>query len=555
MPPRQGKPEQVKSLEATLWEAADRLRSRVDAAEYKHVVLGLIFLKYVSDVFAKRREELRRLVDDPDSDYFMPNDDARASVLEDRDQYTAENVFWVPLEARWKTINRTPAKQPDVGKRVDRAMEAIEARENPTLKGVLPKDYARPAMRPGSGNSSTSSGPSNSSPATRPELFGWPRSHLLKDILGRRLRIFPRQVRHGRGEVGGRVLHACVRGPRCSSICSNRTRAGLRPVLWLGRDVRAVGEVRRGPRRAARRSIDLRPGVEPDDLAAGQDEPGIRGIEANLGAAPADSFHNDLHKDLRADFILANPPFNVSDWGGERLRDDPRWKFGTPPVGNANYAWVQHIAPPPGPERGRRVPVLANGSMSSQPVRRRRDLPGAGRGRPGRLHDRTAAAIVLHAQIPACLWFLTKDKSGKARRSGPGVSPRRPRFGETLFIDASTLGHMVSRTNRELSAVDIARIVDTYHAWRGEDGDIKSYENIPGFCASVALDTIREHQYILTPGRYVGSEAVADDGEPLDVKIARLTTEIREGFAKRAELQAKVLTGLCPSPPSRVGGG
>ena len=255
----------------------------------------------------------------------------------------------------------------------------------------------------------------------------------------------------------------------------------------------------------------------------------LRGIEANLGPEWGDSFHHDMHPDLRADFILTNPPFNVSEWGGERLRDDPRWRYGVPPVGNANFAWIQHMLHHLSP-MGTMVTVLANGSLSSQ-------QSGEGEIRRNLIEADLVECIVAlpsqlfyTTQIPVCLWFLTKDKSGKARRIGPSVSPRRPRYGEVLFIDARTLGHMVSRTNRELADADIARIADTYHAWRGEGADLKPYEDVPGFCASVDLDTIREHQHVLTPGRYVGSEAVEDDGEPLDEKIARLTAEIHDGF-------------------------
>ena len=543
MPPRQGKPEQVKSLEATLWEAADRLRSRVDAAEYKHVVLGLIFLKYVSDVFAKRREELRRLVDDPDSDYFMPNDDARASVLEDRDEYASEGVFWMSEGHRWNDLLKA-AKQADIGERIDAAMDAIE-KENPSLRGVLPKRYARRELTPVmlGGLIDTFS---------RKDLAG--AEHEGLDILGRVYEYFLARFATAEGRLAGEFY-------------TPRSVVRLMVEMLEPYDGRVFDPAcgSGGMFVQAEEFVEAHGGRRNDISVFGQEQNpttwrlakmnlALHGIEANLGPEWGDSFHHDMHPDLRAEFILTNPPFNVSEWGGERLRDDPRWKYGIPPDSNANFAWIQHMLHHLSP-MGTMVTVLANGSLSTQQSGQgeiRRNLGDA---------DLVECIVALPsqlfytAQIPVCLWFLTKDKSGKARRSGPGVSPRRPRFGETLFIDASTLGHMVSRTNRELSAVDIARIVDTYHAWRGEDGDIKSYENIPGFCASVALDTIREHQYILTPGRYVGSEAVADDGEPLDVKIARLTTEIREGFAKRAELQAKVLTGLCPSPPSRVGGG
>jgi type I restriction enzyme M protein len=246
----------------------------------------------------------------------------------------------------------------------------------------------------------------------------------------------------------------------------------------------------------------------------------LRGIEANLGPEWGDSFHDDAHPDLRADFVRTNPPFNVSDWGGDRLRDDPRWKHGTPPVGNANFAWIQHMLAHLSPA-GTMVTVLANGSLSSQ-------QSGEGEIRRNLLEADLVECIVAlpsqlfyTTQIPVCLWFPTRDKSGKARTTRTGRTTRRPRFNEVLFIDARALGQMVTRTNRELSD-----------------------EVVPGFCASVPLDTIREHQHVLTPGRYVGSEAIEDDGEPLDEKIARLTQEICSDFAKRAELQGRVLAAL-----------
>jgi len=532
VPGRTRKPEQEKSLEATLWEAADRLRSRVDAAEYKHVVLGLIFLKYVSDVFAKRRAQLQQLVDDRGSDYFMPTEEAKASVLEDRDEYASEGVFWMPEGHRWDDLRKS-AKQTDIGERIDAAMDAIE-KENPILRGVLPKRYARRELTPAmlGGLIDTFS---------RKDLAG--AEHEGLDVLGRVYEYFLGRFATAEGKLGGEFY-------------TPRSVVRLMVEMLEPFDGRVFDPAcgSGGMFVQAEEFVAAHGGRRSDISVFGQEQNpttwrlakmnlALRGIEANLGPEWGDSFLHNAHPDLRADFVLTNPPFNVSEWGGERLRDDPRWAHGTPPVGNANFAWIQHMLAHLSPN-GTMVTVLANGSLSSQ-------QSGEGAIRANLVESDLVECIVAlpsqlfyTTQIPVCLWFLTRDKSGNARTVGAGVSPRRPRFGETLFIDARNLGQMVTRTNRELSIEDTARITDTYHAWRGEDGDLKPYEDIPGFCATVDLDTIREHQHVLTPGRYVGSEAVEDDGEPLDDKIARLTDEIRAGFARRAELQEKVLAAL-----------
>ena len=532
MPPRQKKAEQEKSLEATLWEAADRLRSRVDAAEYKHVVLGLIFLKYVSDVFAHRRDELQRFVDDPDSDYFMPTDDGKAAVLEDRDEYTSEGVFWMPEHHRWDDL-RKAAKQSDIGERIDAAMDAVE-KENPTLRGVLPKRYARRELTPAmlGGLIDTFS---------RKDLAG--EEHKGLDVLGRVYEYFLAKFATAEGKLGGEFYTPRSVVRLMVDMLEPFDGRVFDPACGSG-----------GMFVQAEEFVEAHGGQRNDISVFGQEQNpttwrlakmnlALRGIEANLGPEWGDSFHHDMHPDLRADFILTNPPFNVSEWGGERLRDDPRWKYGAPPVVNANFAWIQHMLHHLAPT-GTMATVLANGSLSSQ-------QSGEGEIRRNLVEADLVECIVAlpsqlfyTTQIAVCLWFLTKDKSDRPRNIGTSVSPRRTRVGEVLFIDARALGHMVSRTNRELSDEDIARIADTYHAWRGEAGNLKPYEDAPGFCAAIDLDVIRQHAHVLTPGRYVVAEAVEDDGEPLDRKIARLAAEIGDGFAKREKLQRSVLAAL-----------
>lgn len=527
MPPK--KKTQSESLEATLWAAADKLRGKMDSAVYKHVVLGLIFLKYVSDTFMVRHDQLAKLVDDESSDYFMPTPEAKASVLEDRDEYTAEGVFWVPEGHRWDDL-RKAAKQADIGKRVNEAMDAIE-RENPTLKGVLPKNYTQAELRPEDlgGLIDTFS---------RQDLAAAEYSGL--DVLGRVYEYFLGQFASNEGKKAGEFYtprsvvqllvemlqpyQGRVLDPACGS-------GGM--FVQADKFVAAHGGSRNDISVFGQESNPTTWRLAKMNLA-------LRGIEGNLGPQWGDSFHADAHPDLRADFVIANPPFNDSDWGGERLRQDVRWKYGVPPASNANYAWLQHFLHHTAPT-GTVGTVLANGSLSSQ-------QNGEGEIRKAMVDADVVECIVAlppqlfyGTQIPVCLWFLTRTK-GSVNRHGRTT---RVRTGETLFIDARTLGSMATRTLREFTDDDVMRIADAYHAWRGtETSADEPYEDVSGFCRSVSTAEIAEHGYVLTPGRYVGAEDVEDDGEPLDEKIARLTTEIRDGFAKRAELQQKVLAAL-----------
>lgn len=528
MPPK--KKTGTESLEATLWAAADKLRGKMDSAVYKHIVLGLIFLKYVSDTFMVRHRELARLVDDESSDYFMPTAEAKQSVLEDRDEYTAEGVFWVPEGHRWEDL-RKAAKQADIGRRVNEAMDAIE-RENPTLKGVLPKNYTQAELR-----SEDLGGLIDT--FSRQDLAAAEFTGL--DVLGRVYEYFLGQFASKEGKKAGEFYtprsvvqllvemlqpyHGRVLDPACGS-------GGM--FVQADKFVAAHGGSRNDISVFGQESNPTTWRLAKMNLA-------LRGIEGNLGAQWADSFHADAHADLRADFVIANPPFNDSDWGGERLRHDARWKYGVPPVSNANYAWLQHFLHHTSPT-GTVGTVLANGSLTSQ-------QNGEGEIRKAMVEADVVECIVAlpsqlfyGTQIPVCLWFLSRTKGAISRHG----RTTRVRSGETLFIDARQLGMMTTRTLREFTVEDVLRIADTYHSWRGTEASshANGYEDVPGFCRAVATSEIAEHAYVLTPGRYVGSEEAEGDREPLEAKLDRLAFEIRDGFEKREALQAQVLAAL-----------
>lgn len=496
-------------FEATLWAAADKLRNNMDAAEYKHVVLGLIFLKYISDAFEERHAQLQKEV-------------SQGADPEDPDEYRADNIFWVPKEARWSFL-RANAKQPTIGKLVDDAMFAIE-RDNRSLKGVLPKDYARPALdkqRLGELIDLISS------------IGLGDAENRSKDILGRVYEYFLGQFASAEGKKGGQFYTPrCVVQVLVEMLAPYKGRI-FDPCCGSG-----------GMFVQSEKFVQAHGGHIGDISIYGQESNpttwklakmnlAIRGIDNNLGPEHADSFHRDLHKDLRADYILANPPFNSSDWGGERLREDVRWKFGVPPVGNANFAWVQHFIHHLAPT-GIAGFVLANGSMSSNQsgegeIRKNiieADLVDCMVALPGQLFYST--------QIPACLWFLARDKKN---------SRFRDRRGETLFIDARKMGVLKDRVHRELTDEEIARIAGTYHAWRGDSGAGK-YEDVPGFCKSADVEEIRKNGYVLTPGRYVGAEAAEDDGEPFEEKMRRLTAQLAEQFRESARLEAEIRANL-----------
>lgn len=538
----------------TLWKSADALRGQIDAAEYKHVVLGLLFLKYISDAFAATREKLKA-----DLEKEGITGKQAESLLETRDEYTAERIFWVPPEARWDNL-QNQATRADIATLIDDAILAVE-RDNPGLKGKLPRDYARRGIAPEKMKGLIDLIANIGFKGDRDKA---------RDTLGRVYEYFLGKFAQAEGKLGGEFFT-----PRCVVRLLVEM---LEPYEGRVYDP-CCGSA--GMFVQSERFVEAHGGKRTDISIFGQESNpttwrlahmnlAIRGIEANLGSQPADSFLRDLHPDLKADFILANPPFNVSDWSGQLLRDDVRWRYGTPPTGNANYAWIQHfihhLAPPNGHGRGVAGFVMANGSLSS------------GSGGEGEIRQRIVEAdlvdaiVALPAQlflttgIPACLWFLTRDKTGKNLPKGG-----RDRSGETLFIDARKLGTMQTRTLRVLTGgddgesmladgmgdpnhdSDIGRIIYAFRQWRGEPApdwwDEKEhgqweYRDIPGFCKSAKRDDIAKHGHVLTPGRYVGAEEVEDDGEPFEHKYPRLLAELEECFEEGERLTGEIRDSL-----------
>ena len=493
---------------------ADALRGSMDAAEYKHVVLGLIFLKYISDAFEEAHAKLEAERDE-------------GADPEHPDEYRAQSIFWVPPEARWPHL-KAQARQSHVGQLVDDAMAGIK-RDNPALKDVLPRDYARPALdkqRLGQLIDLISNITVGDAEARS------------KDVLGRVYEYFLSQFASAEGKKGGEfytprcVVRLLVEmlepyNGRVYDPCCGSSGMFVQSVEFIRAHASGNGNGGR-----ARADISIY-GQESNYTTwrLAKMNLAIRGIEGQI--AHGDSFHNDRHPDMKADFILANPPFNVSDWGGERLQDDQRWQYGAPPKGNANFAWVQHMAHHLSPTVAAGF-VLANGSMSSNQsgegdIRKsliEADVVDCMVALPGQLFYST--------QIPACLWFLARNRQGGRFRQ---------RRGEVLFIDARKLGSMVDRTHREFTGDDIARIADAYHAWRGKPG-ASEYADVPGFCKSASLEEVRRHGHVLTPGRYVGAEPPPDDGEPFEEKMARLTAQWLAQQAEAATLDAAIAENL-----------
>jgi type I restriction enzyme M protein len=534
-----------------LWQAADKLRGTVDAAEYKHVVLGLLFLKFVSDAFDARKEELRKEL----AAEGIAGEQLER-LLESRDEYTAVNVFWVPVEARWSYL-QGKAGDASIAVIIDSAILAVE-RDNPTLKGKLPRDYARRGI-PQDRMAGLIGLVSN---------IGFKEERAkARDKLGRAYEYFLGKFASAEGKLGGEFYTPRSVVRLLVEMLEPYEGRVYDPCCGSG-----------GMFVQSERFVEAHNGQKTDISIFGQESNpttwrlahmnlAIRGIEANLGPQPADTFLRDLHPDLKADYILANPPFNVSDWSGQLLRDDRRWQYGTPPVGNANYAWIQHfiyhMAPPNGHGGGVAGFVMSNGSLSS-------NTSGEGEIRRRIVEaDLVDAIIALPAQlfyttgIPVCLWFLSRDKTGKNLKGGGREGGRH---GETLFIDARKLGAMQSRTLRvltgtengettepegggdPLSKSDIGRIVYAFRQWRGEPApewwDAKTdgewgYQDVSGFCKAVDVQEIARHDFVLTPGRYVGIEDQAEQDEPFTEKYPKLLAELEACFA-----ESERLTGL-----------
>lgn len=489
-------------FEEKLWQSADKLRNNMDAAEYKHVVLGLIFLKYISDAFLEVHAGL-------EADEYAD--------AEDKDEYIALNVFWVPPEARWNYL-QDHAKQPDIGKLIDDAMDAIE-KDNPNLKGVLPKDYAREAL-------------DKKSLGGIIDLIGTiglgDKEGKSKDILGRVYEYFLGQFASAEGKKGGQFFTPRSIVKVLVEMIEPYSGRIYDPCCGSG-----------GMFVQSEKFVETHEGKLGDIAIYGQESNqttwrlckinlAIRGIDSNIQWG--NSFTEDKHRDLKSDYILANPPFNDKDWKAELLEDDPRWKYGLPPKRNANFAWVQHFIHHLSPN-GIAGFVLANGSMSAG-------------GQEGKIREKIVKTdlvdcmVALPSQlfyntgIPACLWFLSRDKTN---------SNFRNREGEILFIDARKMGYMADRTHRELSDEDVQHIAQVYHSWRGEGGE---YEDLRGFCKSVKLDDVKKHDFILTPGRYVGFAEEEEDPEEFEEKMKELTSELAEQFKKSKQMEQEIKANL-----------
>lgn len=495
------------NLEKTLWAAADKLRSNMDAAEYKHVVLGLIFLKYISDAFNDLHSKLKK-----------GEGEFEGADPEDADEYVAYNVFFVPETARWKYL-QDRAKQPEIGKLIDNAMDEIE-KINSNLKGVLPKIYADPELN-------------KTRLGELIDLIGTigfnQEGHEAKDLLGRVYEYFLGQFADAEGKKGGQFytpasivkLLVEMLEPYEGRVYDGACGSG-------GMFVQSEKFVKEHQGNIKNLSIY---GQEsnPTTLRLAKMNLAIRGIDAKIELG--DTFLNDKHKDLKADFIIANPPFNISDWSGEQLRDDHRWKYGVPPVGNANYAWLQHFISKLS-NSGTAGIVLANGSLNTNTGSEgeiRKNMIEAG------LIDcmvSLPAQLFYNTMIPACLWFLAKNRTnGKFRN----------RSNEILFIDARNLGTMINRRNKELSDGDIKLIADLYHSWRNINGD---YKDVPGLCKSATIEEVKNNSWVLMPGRYVGTEEEQQENIPFEEKMQMLTSKLAEHFNSSDALEKTIRENL-----------
>ena len=502
----------------TLWKAADKLRAQMDAAEYKHIVLGLIFLKYISDTFVKQQNKIREMVSDPSSEYFISKDPADyAEELEERDYYTQDNVFWVPQEARWEAL-RAMAKQPDIGSMIDNAMTAIE-NENNSLRGKLDKRFGRAQLGQG----------------VLGELIdlistiGFADKYDSSDLLGEVYEYFLGQFASAEGKKGGQFYTPSHVVKTLVAVLSPNSGRVYDPCCGSG-----------GMFVQSEEFVKAHGGRVDDISIYGQESNpttwrlaamnlAIRGFSADLGKEPADTFGRDQFPDLKFDYIMANPPFNISDWGGEKYESDPRWTFGRPPVGNANYAWLQHMLWKlrPGGQAG---VVLANGSMSSNTGGEGQIREAMVRGDVVEVMVALPGQLFLNTQIPVCIWFLTNDKTMKGR----------DRRGETLFIDARQLGTMETRVLKVFTDEDIAKIQQTVQSWKTGEG----YEDVAGFCKSASLEEIEKSGFALTPGRYVGAEETSMDTETFTQTIKKLTESLHALQDKSSKLDQKIVSNL-----------
>ena len=491
-------------LEKTLWATADKLRNNMDAAEYKHVVLGLIFLKYISDSFEDLYNTLKA---------------DKLSDEEDKDEYLAENVFYVPPSARWGFIQHQRAKLPSIGKDIDDAMDAIE-KDNPSLKGVLPKDYARPAL-------------DKKRLGELVDLIGnigfKEKGHSSKDLLGRVYEYFLGMFADAEGKRGGQfytpesIVKLLVEmlepyNGRIYDGCCGSGGMFVQSEKFLDHHGGKIGDIAVYGQES-----------NPTTYKLAKMNLAIRGIDAKIELG--DTFHNDKHKDLKADYIMANPPFNISDWGGEQLQDSHLWKYGIPPTSNANYGWLQLFINKLN-STGTAGIVLANGSMTTNAGSEgdiRKQLVTDG------LVDCMVALptqLFFNTQIPACLWFLARNRTNHKFRN---------RAGEILFIDARKIGSLISRKNKAFNDKDIKQIADVYHNWRNLDGN---YEDVQGFCKSATLAEVEANNFVLTPGRYVGTEEIEDDGISYEEKVTAISENLKGYFEKSVDLQARIKTNL-----------
>ena len=512
----------AKDFKAVLWASADKLRAQMDAAEYKHLVLGLIFLKYISDTFAAQQGKVLQTVSNPESDFYLGDDPAdHQAALEDRDYYIQENVFWVPADARWESL-RARAKQPDIGQLIDKALVAIE-NENLPLRGKLDKRFGAAQLEPGRMGELVD----------LISTIGFVDDQRSGDVLGEVYEYFLGQFASAEGKKGGQFYTPAHVVKTLVAVLAPHKGRIYDPCCGSG-----------GMFVQSEKFIQAHGGKRDDASIYGQESNpttwrlaamnlAIRGFAADLGQEPADTFARDQFPDQKFDYILANPPFNISDWGGEKYESDPRWVYGRPPVGNANYAWLQHMLWKlrPGGEAG---VVLANGSMSSNQSGEGQIREAMVRGDVVEVMVALPGQLFLNTQIPVCLWFLTNDKTQRGR----------DRRGETLFIDARQMGTMKTRVERVLTDEDIAKIGDTVHAWRG-DGEVPdAYEDVAGFCYNAKLEEIEKNGFVLTPGRYVGAADIEDDGEAFEEKMKRLTGLLKQQQEEGAKLDQQISENL-----------